>query len=53
MSLNGAPAVQFELDGVLVGVVNLVIEDSRITRIYGIFNPHKLARLDKAAELSR
>jgi len=53
MSLNGAPAVRFELDGELVGVANLVIEDGRITRIYGIANPHKLARLNKEAELSR
>ena len=29
------------------------VEDGRITRIYAIRNPHKLARLDEEAELSR
>ena len=53
MWLNGAPAARFVLDGELYGVANLVIEDGRITRIYGIFNPHKLARLGEEAELSR
>jgi RNA polymerase sigma-70 factor (ECF subfamily) len=53
MWLNGGPAVRLDLDGELHGVVSLVIEDGRITRIFGIANPHKLARLDKEAELSR
>jgi RNA polymerase sigma-70 factor (TIGR02957 family) len=51
--LNGAPAARFARDGELVGVASLVIEDGRITRIYGIANPHKLTRLDEEAELSR
>jgi RNA polymerase sigma-70 factor (ECF subfamily) len=53
MWLNGGPAVRFDLDGELRGVASLVIEDGRITRIFGIANPHKLARLDEVAELSR
>ncbi len=53
MWLNGAPAARFELDGELYGVANMVIEDGRITRMYAILNPHKLARLDEEAELSR
>jgi RNA polymerase sigma-70 factor (ECF subfamily) len=53
MWLNGAPAVRIELDGELYGVANMVIEDGRITRIYSILNPHKLARLGDEAELSR
>jgi DNA-binding Lrp family transcriptional regulator len=53
MSLNGAPAARFEIDGELAAVVNMVIEDGRITRIYAVNNPHKLARLDEEAELSR
>ncbi len=53
MWLNGAPAARFEIDGELAGVVNMVIEDGRITRIYAVNNPHKLARLDEEAELSR
>ena len=34
-------------------MASLVIEDGRITRIYAVRNPHKLARLDEEAELSR
>jgi hypothetical protein len=33
--------------------VSLVVADGRITRIYAIRNPHKLARLDEEATLSR
>ncbi len=53
MWLNGAPAARFEIDGELYGVVNMVIEDDRVSRIYAVANPHKLARLDEEAELSR
>ena len=53
MWLNGGPAARFDLDGELNTVASLVIEDGRITRIYAIRNPHKLARLDEEAELSR
>jgi len=53
MWLNGAPAARFVLDGELYGVANLVIEDGRITRMYTILNPHKLARIGEMAELSR
>jgi RNA polymerase sigma-70 factor (ECF subfamily) len=53
MWLNGAPAARFDLDGELNTVVSLVIEDGRITRIYAVRNPHKLARLDEEAQLSR
>jgi hypothetical protein len=53
MWLNGGPAVRLDLDGALDTVASLVIEDGRITRIYAIRNPHKLARLDEEAELSR
>ena len=53
MWLNGAPAARFDLDGELDTVVSLVIEDGRITRIYAVRNPHKLARLDEEAALSR
>jgi RNA polymerase sigma-70 factor (TIGR02957 family) len=53
MWLNGGPAARFDLDGELNTVTSLVIEDGRITRIFAIRNPHKLARLDEEAELSR
>ena len=51
--LNGAPALRIELDGELGAAVSLVIEDGRITRVYIMRNPHKLARLDELAELAR
>lgn len=51
--LNGAPAARIDLGGRLDTVVSLVIEDGRVTRIYAVRNPHKLARLTEEAELSR
>jgi RNA polymerase sigma-70 factor, ECF subfamily len=51
--LNGAPAARIDLAGALDTAVSLVVADGRITRIYAIRNPHKLARLDKEASLSR
>ncbi len=53
MWLNGAPAVRIDQAGVLDTAVSLAIENGRITRIYAIRNPHKLARLDEPAPLSR
>jgi hypothetical protein len=53
MWLNGAPAVRLELDGALDTVVSLVVADGRITRIYAVRNPDKLARLGEQATLSR
>ena len=40
------------IGGELDTAVSLVVEDGRITRIYAIRNPHKLARLDEEATLS-
>jgi RNA polymerase sigma-70 factor (TIGR02957 family) len=51
--LNGAPGVRIDLAGELDTAVSLVVADGRITRIYAIRNPHKLARLDQEATLSR
>jgi RNA polymerase sigma-70 factor (TIGR02957 family) len=51
--LNGGPALQIDLDGKLDTVVSVVIEEGRISRIYAVRNPHKLARLGEEAELSR
>ncbi|HEV2778059.1 MAG TPA: RNA polymerase sigma-70 factor [Actinophytocola sp.] len=53
MWLNGAPAVRLDLDGKLDTVASLVIENGRITRIYAVRNPAKLARLGEVAALSR
>jgi RNA polymerase sigma-70 factor (TIGR02957 family) len=51
--LNGGPAARVDLDGAMDTVVSLVIESGRVTRIYAVRNPHKLARLGREAELSR
>jgi RNA polymerase sigma-70 factor (ECF subfamily) len=51
--LNGAPAVRIDLAGRLDTAVSLVVADGRITHIYAIRSPHKLARLDEEAALSR
>jgi RNA polymerase sigma-70 factor (TIGR02957 family) len=51
--LNGAPAVRIDLDGQLDTAVSLVIDGGRLARIYAVRNPHKLARLDEPAPLSR
>jgi RNA polymerase sigma-70 factor (TIGR02957 family) len=51
--LNGGPAVRVDLAGTLDSAVSLLIEKGRITRVYAIRNPHKLAGLDEPALLSR
>src|ERR687892_902655 len=51
--LNGAPAGRIEFDGELSGTVSLVVENGRVTRIYVVRNPRKLARLDQPAALAR
>jgi hypothetical protein len=53
MWLNGAPAARIDLAGVLDSAISMVVADGRITRIYVIRNPHKLARLNEEATLSR
>ena len=44
--LNGSPGVRIDIGGELDTAVSVAVEDGRITRIYAIRNPHKLARLD-------
>jgi RNA polymerase sigma-70 factor (ECF subfamily) len=51
--LNGAPGARLEVNGALAAAVSLTVENGRITRIYAINNPHKLARLDTEAALTR
>jgi RNA polymerase sigma-70 factor (TIGR02957 family) len=51
--LNGAPAVRIDLAGTLDTAISLVVAGGRISRIYAIRNPHKLARLDTEAALAR
>jgi RNA polymerase sigma-70 factor (ECF subfamily) len=51
--LNGSVAARIDLDPQRSMVITFVVEDGRITRLYGILNPHKLRRLEKVAELRR
>jgi len=50
--LNGSPGGRIDRGGE-VAAVSLSVENGRITRIYVIANPHKLARLDGVAALTR
>jgi RNA polymerase sigma-70 factor (TIGR02957 family) len=51
--VNGEPGIRMEVDGQLVGVVSLTVEDGRVTRVYAMANPDKLRRLDAEAEVAR
>jgi RNA polymerase sigma-70 factor (ECF subfamily) len=51
--LNGSPAVRLDIGGQLDTAVSLAVENGRVTRIYAVRNPHKLARLDGVATLTR
>ena len=51
--LNGSPAIQVDIAGQVDTAVSLTVENGRITRIYAIRNPHKLARLHQVAALTR
>jgi RNA polymerase sigma-70 factor (ECF subfamily) len=51
--LNGAPAARFDVGGALDTVASLVVQGGRITRIFAVRNPHKLARVGAEAALSR
>jgi RNA polymerase sigma-70 factor (TIGR02957 family) len=51
--LNGAPALRIDPGGEFDAAVSLTVEGGRITRIYAIRNPRKLARLDEPVPLSR
>jgi RNA polymerase sigma-70 factor (ECF subfamily) len=53
MWLNGAPGLRIDIDGELDTAIGLRAEAGRITHIYAVRNPHKLARLGEAMELSR
>jgi RNA polymerase sigma-70 factor (ECF subfamily) len=53
MWINGAWGGRVEIAGVLDTAVSIAVEDGRITHVYAIRNPHKLAHLDGIAALSR
>jgi RNA polymerase sigma-70 factor (ECF subfamily) len=51
--LNGAPALRIDPAGEFDSAVSLTVESGRITRIYAIRNPQKLAALDTVTHLAR
>jgi RNA polymerase sigma-70 factor (ECF subfamily) len=51
--INGALAVRIDPDGEFDTALTFAFEQDRISRIYAIRNPHKLARLEEVAELRR
>ena len=51
--LNGSLAGRIDIGGEIGAVVSLAVEQGRITRIYAIANPQKLAWLDRAVALTR
>jgi RNA polymerase sigma-70 factor (ECF subfamily) len=51
--LNGSPAARIDIGGELDTAVSVTVENGRITRIYAVRNPNKLARLDGIAALTR
>lgn len=51
--INGAPAVRIDLAGAADTAVSLTVLDGRISRIYAVRNPQKLARLDAETLLTR
>jgi RNA polymerase sigma-70 factor (TIGR02957 family) len=51
--LNGAPGSRIDVGGEVDTAVSITVENGRITRMYAIRNPHKLARLDGVAPLTR
>lgn len=53
VDVNGEPGIRAEIAGELAGAVSVVVEGGRITRVFSIANPNKLARLDEGASLAR
>lgn len=51
--LNGSPAARIDIGGQVDTAVSVAVENGRITRIYAVRNPQKLAGLDGVATLSR
>jgi RNA polymerase sigma-70 factor (ECF subfamily) len=51
--LNGAPAIRIDLPDAVTFAVSLAVQGGRISGIYGVANPLKLARLDIETLLTR
>ncbi|MPZ99926.1 MAG: hypothetical protein GEU80_11455 [Dehalococcoidia bacterium] len=53
VQINGAPALLVESPGEAATVVTATTVEGRVTRIYVMRNPHKLARIADETALSR
>jgi ketosteroid isomerase-like protein len=51
--VNGSPALRIAVDGEVDAVASLLVEDGRVTGLYVVRNPAKLARLDGMVALTR
>jgi RNA polymerase sigma-70 factor (ECF subfamily) len=51
--LNGAPAARIDSARFGTTVITLAVENGRVTRIFAMRNPHKLAGLEEPSELTR
>jgi RNA polymerase sigma-70 factor (TIGR02957 family) len=51
--LNGSLAARIDIGELFTAAVSLAVENGRISRIYAISNPDKLARLDGVAAITR
>ncbi|MDT0320354.1 RNA polymerase sigma-70 factor [Streptomyces millisiae] len=50
--VNGGPALALHMDGELDGVIAVRVEDNRITGLYYVRNPQKLAHIDSETPLT-
>ena len=51
--LNGSPAIRIDAGPRFTAAVSVAVEGGRISRIYVVANPQKLARVDQITELTR
>jgi RNA polymerase sigma-70 factor (TIGR02957 family) len=51
--VNGSPALRIAVGGEVDAVASLLVQDGRVTGLYVVRNPAKLARLDGVVALSR
>ncbi len=51
--VNGRPGIRVELNGQLVAITSLTVENGQITWVYSIAHPDKLSRVNEETALSR
>lgn len=51
-AINGSPALALHVDGELDGVLAVRVEDTRITGLYFVRNPHKLTHVNAETSLT-